>query len=222
MHESKLPLPLSLHLGYLQLTFTDPTPAQTGDYTCEVNAVNKAGHVITSSSDLEVTSATPTMADLVTYVREMNREKQQMIQTISELQHKLDTKVFFSVALTQDVTLPARGVLVFDKILQNVGGGYSASSGAFTCPVDGYYLFEMHALSENNKEFALELFHNSQCVVRFYGPGGNSHQGASQSTVLKLVKGDTVNLRGCYVVSTVYGRPNDIHSTFTGLLVAFP
>ena len=216
------PLPLSAHLGYLQLTFTDPTPAQTGDYTCEVNAVNKAGHVITSSSDLEVTSATPTMADLVTYVREMNREKQQMIQTISELQHKLDTKVFFSVALTQDATLPANSVLVFDKILQNIGGGYSASSGAFTCPVDGYYLFEMHALSEYNKLFSLELYHNGQGVVKFHGPAGNNHQGASQSTVLKLVKGDTVTLRSYNGASIVYGRPNDIHSTFTGLLVALP
>ena len=135
------------------------------------------------------------------------------------MKQQVGTSVLFSAALTHTVDTPIGHVLVFDKTLVNVGGAYSNSTGSFVCPEPGFYHFTINALTAYDKQFALALYKNDQDVVHLHMPAGQGHQGSSQTTVLKLVKGDVVQVRA-YTTTTVYGTPADLHTTFTGLRVA--
>jgi len=144
-----------------------------------------------------------------------------MNQEIADLKLKANVQVFFTAGLTKHVTLAPNQVLVFDKILVNVGGGYNNVTGAFVCPVNGYYLFEFHALSHNSHRASLMLTKNNESIVRSHVAPGNGYHAISQSTVIKLSKDDVVKVQE-YQPSQVYGHPVDIHTTFTGLFVALP
>lgn len=219
--------------GFIQVQIKNPDSAQLVRFVCEINVINNAGHVTTLSRSLKVGETTPTLADLIGYIRHVNREKEQMknsIENIKQESHAMRTelaglrrqvemKVLFSAALTKAVTLATGQVLVFDKILMDVGGAYNNITGSFVCPEPGYYQFTLSALSVHNKHFSLTLYHNSRDVIRFHGPAGQGHQGNSQTSILKLVSGDVVQVRA-YSGAFVYGSPTDPHTTFTGIRVS--
>ena len=155
-------------------------------------------------------------------IRDLLQENISMNQEIADLKLKANVQVFFTAGLTKHVTLAANQVLVFDKTLVNVGDGYNNVTGAFVCPVTGYYLFEIHVLSNHNQRASLMLTKNNESVVRLHSPSGNAYQAASQSTVIKMAKDDVVKVEG-YETSQVFGDIHgNIHTTFTGLLVALP
>uniref|UniRef100_A0A3B5K2L9 DNA-directed RNA polymerase II subunit RPB9 n=1 Tax=Takifugu rubripes TaxID=31033 RepID=A0A3B5K2L9_TAKRU len=54
--------------------------------------------------------------------------------------------VAFTAKLNACDSYPSHsGVLKFANVLVNEGDGYSADTGLFTCPVDGFYYFSVHA-----------------------------------------------------------------------------
>jgi len=60
--------------GYVELTWDWPTPSQAGNYTCEINAMNDAGHTVVFGESLKVDTVTPTLGDLISHVRDMEKE----------------------------------------------------------------------------------------------------------------------------------------------------
>ena len=40
-------------------------------------------------------------------------------------------------------------VVVYENVDVNVGGAYDAAAGIFTCPVNGYYMFHVYAMTES-------------------------------------------------------------------------
>lgn len=111
------------------------------------------------------------------------------------------------------------GVLKFAKVLVNQGAGYSADTGLFVCPVDGFYYFCVHASVYGRGQCA--LVKNGEKVVSLYHTTlpDKCSQVASMSSVLKLARKDEV------AVSIWGPGRNDIFATedndtvFSGILL---
>lgn len=84
------------------------------------------------------------------------------------------------------------GVLKFATVQVNEGGGYSADTGIFTCPVDGFYFFTVHASVYGRGQCA--IFKNGEKIVSLYHTTlpDKCSQVASISSVIKLSKKDEV------------------------------
>merc|ERR1711997_457796 len=93
-------------------------------------------------------------------------------------------EVAFSAGLSHHEYLQANTKVKYDTIFTNVGGGYDSTTGIFTCPTPGLYVFQFHALSHSTSQMWLELHHNDNAA------GGNS-------VILRLAKNDQV-----YILTT--------------------
>lgn len=105
----------------------------------------------------------------------------------------LGLTVAFTAKLSINDSYPCNsGVLKFANVLTNEGGGYSFDSGVFTCPVDGFYHFTVHASVYGRAQCA--IFKNGDKVVSLYHTSlpDKCSQVASVSCVVKLSKQDEV------------------------------
>ena len=57
--------------------------------------------------------------------------------------------VAFSAGLTQQVSLTPNTSVAFDRVWLNIGDGYDNTTGIFTCPVAGTYVFMYSGLAES-------------------------------------------------------------------------
>merc|ERR1712087_576529 len=130
-------------------------------------------------------------------------------------------EVAFSAGLDQHLAVNGNQKVKFDRVFTNVGSGYESTTGVFTCPQSGLYMFNVHALARNDSDMWLELHHNYHYVFSVWGHTDNDYSAASNAALLQLTKGDEV-----YVVSTegyyseLYGYPSEVYCTFTGYLVS--
>ena len=92
--------------------------------------------------------------------------------------------------------------LVFNDVITNEGGGYSGSTGIFTCPSSGVYVFIWTIRTEHGKYCGANLSINgnvqSKIRARVYLGGvsaDNVYSMATMSGTFRLTKGDQVWIR---------------------------
>ncbi|XP_060557880.1 complement C1q tumor necrosis factor-related protein 4-like [Ruditapes philippinarum] len=133
-------------------------------------------------------------------------------------------EVAFSAGLTHDQNILHAENVVFDKVFTNIGNGYDATTGIFTCPMAGTYTFQFHTLAHQDKSSWLNLYKNKVYIASIYGHTVNDFAGGSNSVVLPLASGDTVEIRavdGSYGTDTnLYGQPDEIYTTFSGYRIS--
>ena len=197
--------------GSLILTIRDPAVNQTGEFSCEANAVNEHGHVVTFTSSVEVTTSTPSMTDLIVFVKELSAKNEglenkveDLEQTVSRLQNTSRAMVFFNAKIKGNPHYPIGLDVIFNNVRDNKGNNYNGVNGLFTCKVPGYYHFSLGWLSEAEKSVGVQLYHNAQVVFSMYAASGHSYQAASNSATLQLLRGDVVKIR-TYFDSTIHG-----------------
>jgi len=198
--------------GFLQLEIDHPGKNQTGEYVCEANAVTDSGHTVTFSTTTEVTSSSPTTADLIAYVTHIRED-------LNKCCRDQKPEVFFSAAVTTHLDI-STGVVVFDKVFSNKGSSYDNHSGLFTCSVSGYYRFDLNALAYIQTQFYLYLQQNNQNVIAVFARDGPGNQGgSSNSAIIHLSAGDVMRVvtNGH---SKMYGTANDAFVTLSGELIS--
>ena len=140
--------------------------------------------------------------------------------TVSDLQRQL----YFSAGINTDVNkVWATGEkIVFPYLISNVGDGYDVSTGIFTAPFDGVYLFTCF-LASHTDEIKADLVVNGMPKVGIPAiatSGSHGHFGAAGNDLpVALVSGDRVWIQ--YVAGSViwtYSRAP--YSTFSGYLIA--
>ena len=126
-------------------------------------------------------------------------------------------KVAFTAGVTSYSTTWISGTLIFDSVILNVGTGYKPSTGVFTSPVAGTYVFYVTAVEYRDQGISVDIVLNSVSKVRAYSFGDVLYKTGANMVVLNLQKGDSVWVRynsgkGYYTLSVPM-------TTFTGLLV---
>ena len=128
-----------------------------------------------------------------------------------------DTPVAFTAGMTSDSSTWQGDILVFTHVITNKGQGYSSSSGKFTAPRDGTYVFTVTAVSWDSNYLSLDIVHDGLSKVRTMSEDSARYQTGTNLVVLELDRGDAV------WVKRHRGRGYDTHSvpltTFSGFIL---
>ena len=110
---------------------------------------------------------------------EFNQTRSDLKMDISKLQtsvtdteHRLNTHIIFTAILDHHTEFSDNEVVVFNNLKTSLGGGYNSSTGIFTSPVSGYFMFEMHVMGQYDKSCSFSIFHNNNRVCTAYVDDG--------------------------------------------------
>uniref|UniRef100_A0A8W8NM37 C1q domain-containing protein n=1 Tax=Magallana gigas TaxID=29159 RepID=A0A8W8NM37_MAGGI len=106
--------------------------------------------------------------------------------------------------------LATKGRVVFDTVNLNQGSGYDASTGVFTVPSGGIYVFEWTVLAWQGlyAYTALAVNDKFKSWNHCYSGKSNYYRSCSKMSVLKLHKGNKVGI-------AVFSGSADIHYQYT-------
>lgn len=101
--------------------------------------------------------------------------------------------ISFTVGVTSSSSDWSGDILVFPHIVTNNGNGYNLSTGKFTAPKDGAYVFFVAVNSYGSKIVYLNIVHNGLNIVQSMAYGSSaSHQTGTNMAVVHVDKGDSV------------------------------
>ncbi|XP_042270102.1 inner ear-specific collagen-like [Thunnus albacares] len=121
----------------------------------------------------------------------------------------------FSAVLTSSFP-PPNAPVVFSHLLYNIQGSYDPSTGLYTAPINGTYVFSYH-LTVHERVLKVGLFHNFMPVVKTTDPkvlGTTSH-----SVILHLARGDRVWIQVKDSITNGMYAGSEGSSTFSGYLL---
>ncbi|XP_053378610.1 uncharacterized protein LOC128548191 [Mercenaria mercenaria] len=121
----------------------------------------------------------------------------------------------FSVSLTQHQDVPGGKPVLYNNVLVDVNGAYNVSTGVYTVPSSGLYIFHFFSLARRNKDLWQELYHNNQYVCSIYGLTDHDWADAGNTVLLHLKQNDQISIRA-HTNNSLYGTTNQVYSTFTG------
>merc|ERR1711963_988918 len=90
----------------------------------------------------------------------------------------LGQEIAFSAGLTHHQAVNGGQKVKYDRVFTNVGHAYEPTTGVFTCPTSGPYVFQVHSLSRNNSHYVLSI----------WGHTDNDSSAAGNSAILQLTK----------------------------------
>ena len=120
------------------------------------------------------------------------------------------------------ITIPHDAVMVFDKELIDVGNNYNSSTGEYTAPVHGYYMFYVQLQGKHNRHGSNNIDYRIAVNGKIQQHSRESGSTAKGTFLLKLEIGDKVAIiHGPDVIITeFYGRTDDqLYSWFMGYLL---
>lgn len=103
-----------------------------------------------------------------------------------------ERRVGFTVGVTALSSTWQGHILVFPHVVTNKGNVYNRSTGKFTAPIDGTYVFFVAVNAYGNKIVYLDIVHNGSSKVRTLSHSSASHMTGTNMAVLQLDKGDSV------------------------------
>ncbi|KAK7507750.1 hypothetical protein BaRGS_00000715 [Batillaria attramentaria] len=108
-------------------------------------------------------------------------------------------------------------VVSFDDVISNAGGGYDSSTGVFTAPASGTYVFYLQTLNHNTRDgrIFLDIIKNGEFLSRVHA-GWSPFENGSTLSVTHLEKGDTVNVQVSFGTAFWGG----VFTTFSGFRVS--
>ncbi|XP_062604695.1 complement C1q tumor necrosis factor-related protein 7-like [Saccostrea cucullata] len=133
----------------------------------------------------------------------------------------LSQRIAFTAGVTSDSSSWNSGTLVYNKVINNVGGGYNPSTGIFTAPVEGDYVFYVSIQSYGSKHILIDIVLNGSSKVRATAYSYTSNEAEDVGTnlvTLRLQKRDKVWVK--HYSGTGYDTYTDAPSvTFSGFLI---
>jgi len=120
--------------------------------------------------------------------------------------------------------------VVYNSVHENIGSHYDSSTGVFTAPIDGIYLFScaanVGAGLTQSRYFNIELFHNNTLGVFVNRNNAADDTGSSAdyagielTGILKMDANDTMRVR-VEIENSQASYISDRSNFFTGILLA--
>lgn len=128
-------------------------------------------------------------------------------------------RIGFTATISSSNSSWNSGTLVFPVVVTNVGNGYNPSTGVFTVPMAGEYVFFVNVQSYGTQSIYVDVVVNGVTKVRTmaYSSGSNDYHDAGPNlVVLTLQKGDKVWVRHYYARGYYTDGPI---TTFSGFLL---
>ena len=130
-----------------------------------------------------------------------------------------EVPVAFFATLSSDIQHVGQNqLIVFDRVVTNVGNAYNPHVGVFTAPVTGIYGFSVSLIDYMGHTNEYKFYKNNDAISRIFlhAPDAGHHESTSQTIVLQLSKGDDVTLRNMYGDESLRG---DNYCSFAGFVV---
>ena len=128
------------------------------------------------------------------------------------------SRVAFFARLTQTTAaLNINQGLVFDSVVTNVGRAYQNSTGAFTAPRPGVYVFTTSILAYGTSSHHVSVVKNGQLLAKIDFNDADSFDDSSQTVIVELDKGDIIAIQNADYTGMVYN--GGFYSTFSGFLL---
>lgn len=124
----------------------------------------------------------------------------------------------FAVGLAKDQTVNGGQSVVYNKVILDTHHRYSTQTGVYTAPTAGIYIFHFFSLAGNNRAIWLELYYNDYYVCSIYAKVVFAWGSAGNTAILCLNANDKVTVKA-RSKSSIYGRNDQIYSTFSGSLL---
>jgi hypothetical protein len=118
----------------------------------------------------------------------------------------------FVARKTASTFTPATGTIVYDNAQLNVGNHYNTSTGRFTAPIAGVYVFIhiMSARTASSAGYEVAIGRNGLDATRIFTHGGSQQHSAISQHVMSLSVGDYI-YASCYNPSSiVFSGSSDI------------
>ena len=152
----------------------------------------------------------------------MNNNFSYIIALQYQVESLLESPVIFFSAYRTTPFTGDRSIITYNGLSVNEGGAMSASTGIFTAPLNGFYEFNFHAISNwmstSNDHTRIRLMVNNVSKTMSRGDKTYTHT-LSFSMIIELKAGDLVN---CYLESggILFDKSNGMMTQFTGKLLA--
>ncbi|XP_060580550.1 complement C1q-like protein 4 [Ruditapes philippinarum] len=112
----------------------------------------------------------------------------------------------------------------FDTVITNVGNGFDNTTGVFTAPLPGIYMFSCSLLDHmdgvhGNVKLHAEIVQNDKVIGRVFAHAGDNYRDQGAQTVfVRVNQGDRIFIRS--VDNKDLGIGGELYSTFSGFLMS--
>ncbi|XP_066538002.1 cerebellin-2-like [Hoplias malabaricus] len=172
-----------------------------------------------------------TMEEEMKEMKKVNTEQAEILTDLSGkmMEIKKDHKVAFSTFLLDSSQGHANfgpfqtlTTVVYKHVFTNIGEAYDKSTGVFTAPLKGVYVFWVSSKAEgkSGSSLTLGLFKNDHHIMSTYAEQPTGMYSSSNSVTLSLEKGDRMSVR-LYPFCWIFDNGEHHHSSFCGHLL-FP
>ncbi|XP_067653733.1 protein FAM184A-like [Haliotis asinina] len=154
-------------------------------------------------------------------ISDLNQTLQTLMHNVSNMTGSGARHVAFEVRLQKEIhSVQMGGKLIFDTLLYNNGAGYEASSGIFTAPVSGSYIFWAQVMLDQVESY-LEIYIVQNGHIKGKGYAETSKETVygvvAITTVMHLSAGDEVWFEKWKGSQNIYGN---LYSGFGAALVS--
>ncbi|XP_052776252.1 complement C1q tumor necrosis factor-related protein 6-like [Mya arenaria] len=155
-------------------------------------------------------------------LRNVLKEKNSAKGMAQKRQFSNEEEIAFFAKVGSNLSHLGQGqTIVFGDVVTNIDntmsiGAYNNSSGIFTAPIDGLYVFSttMHSLNQQTTHFG--IYRNSDKITTIYVHGDVTSDSTSETIVLALKRGETISVRH---LESDHGAWGGGHSLFSGFLL---
>ncbi|XP_052761726.1 uncharacterized protein LOC128204350 [Mya arenaria] len=152
-------------------------------------------------------------------VSDSNTTLEQTIAAFNDIKDQIATQlVYFHARSPKTSSLSTGEVIVYKTVETNQGNGYSTTTGKFTAPVRGLYLFFMHTCTPTNKYTYLQILKEGSVLIASEHFDKDYSTCSSSQAFVQLDAGETVWVQ-CSTSSHLYEGLPYRWTSFGGALI---
>ncbi|CAC5394177.1 unnamed protein product [Mytilus coruscus] len=143
------------------------------------------------------------------------------VPTINDSNSKTDLErrptFFASLKASQQTLYDIKDIVKFDDAKINIGGGYDSTTGIFTAPRNGIYIFSCTIVAVGGGDVQFQLNKNDQFYTGGYATKTN-YGGQTVYSIVEVMTGDKVYIK--HRTGSLQKVSGNHHSTFSGYLLS--
>uniref|UniRef100_K1RN94 Complement C1q-like protein 2 n=1 Tax=Magallana gigas TaxID=29159 RepID=K1RN94_MAGGI len=182
-------LDLNKHTMELNMSIPELIESRITDFTANVNrSVDNLNNTINSiKADVEQSQKSQLKLSAAVSSLEVFRMNMSLLNNCVS-----KTSVSFTVGLTSSSSSWNGNILVFPHVVTNNGNGYNPSTGKFTAPTDGTYVFFVTVNTYGSNYIYLDIVLNGLQKVRTMSHNSANYMTGTNMAVLQLYTGNSV------------------------------